>query len=87
MLPGYENLLFAHSSWYVYAATMRIFKHWDFKVQEPHTATGKLSFSSYPGVCIHSHLVTYMYINTPLCCRSLSMFVFLMWSRPAGVSG
>ncbi|KAK2864932.1 hypothetical protein Q7C36_004086 [Tachysurus vachellii] len=52
MLPGYENLLFAHSSWYVYAATMRIFKHWDFNVQEPHTATGKLSFSSYPGFLV-----------------------------------
>ncbi|KAI5087548.1 phospholipase B domain containing 1 precursor [Silurus meridionalis] len=52
VLPGYENVLFAHSSWYVYAATMRIFKHWDFKVQETHTATGKLSFSSYPGFLV-----------------------------------
>lgn len=51
MLPGFENLLFAHSSWYTYAATMRIYKHWDFRVTEPHTATGKLSFSSYPGMC------------------------------------
>ncbi|XP_062847005.1 phospholipase B-like 1 [Trichomycterus rosablanca] len=50
MLPGYENLLFAHSSWYTYAATLRIFKHWDFKIQHPATATGKLSFSSYPGL-------------------------------------
>lgn len=49
MLPGFENLLFAHSSWYTYAATMRIYKHWDFSVTEPHTATGQLSFSSYPG--------------------------------------
>ncbi|XP_013868362.1 phospholipase B-like 1 [Austrofundulus limnaeus] len=52
MLPGYENLLFAHSSWYTYAATMRIYKHWDFHVSEPHTATGKLSFSSYPGFLV-----------------------------------
>lgn len=52
MLPGYENLLFAHSSWYTYAATMRIFKHWDFRVSEAHTATGKLSFSSYPGFLV-----------------------------------
>lgn len=50
VLPGFENLLFAHSSWYTYAATMRIYKHWDFSVAEPHAATGKLSFSSYPGV-------------------------------------
>ncbi|KAM9780476.1 phospholipase B-like 1 [Neosynchiropus ocellatus] len=49
MTPGYENLLFAHSSWYTYAATMRVYKHWDFRVAEPHAATGKLSFSSYPG--------------------------------------
>lgn len=52
MLPGFENLLFAHSSWYTYAATMRIYKHWDFHVSEPHTATGKLSFSSYPGFLV-----------------------------------
>ncbi|XP_026021405.1 phospholipase B-like 1 [Astatotilapia calliptera] len=52
MLPGYENLLFAHSSWYTYAATMRIYKHWDFHISEPHTATGKLSFSSYPGFLV-----------------------------------
>lgn len=52
MLPGFENLLFAHSSWYTYAATMRIYKHWDFRIAEPHTATGKLSFSSYPGFLV-----------------------------------
>ncbi|XP_054616131.1 phospholipase B-like 1 isoform X1 [Dunckerocampus dactyliophorus] len=52
MLPGFENLLFAHSSWYTYAATMRIYKHWDFHLTEPHTATGKLSFSSYPGFLV-----------------------------------
>ncbi|KAM3598434.1 uncharacterized protein V6R79_018022 [Siganus canaliculatus] len=52
MLPGFENLLFAHSSWYTYAATMRIYKHWDFHMTENHTATGKLSFSSYPGFLV-----------------------------------
>ncbi|KAL6103320.1 plbd1 [Pungitius sinensis] len=52
MMPGFENLLFAHSSWYTYAATMRIYKHWDFHITEPHTATGKLSFSSYPGFLV-----------------------------------
>uniref|UniRef100_A0A8C7P9P8 Phospholipase B-like n=1 Tax=Oncorhynchus mykiss TaxID=8022 RepID=A0A8C7P9P8_ONCMY len=52
MLPGFENLLFSHSSWYTYAATMRIYKHWDFHLSEPHTATGKLSFSSYPGFLV-----------------------------------
>ncbi|XP_037611856.1 phospholipase B-like 1 isoform X1 [Sebastes umbrosus] len=49
VLPGFENLLFGHSSWYTYAATMRIYKHWDFRVSDTHAATGKMSFSSYPG--------------------------------------
>ncbi|KAM8837572.1 phospholipase B-like 1 isoform 3-T3 [Spinachia spinachia] len=49
VLPGFENLLFGHSSWYTYAATMRIYKHWDLRVSDTHTATGKMSFSSYPG--------------------------------------
>ncbi|XP_036378885.1 phospholipase B-like 1 [Megalops cyprinoides] len=52
MLPGYENLLLGHSSWYTYAATLRIYKHWDFRLTEPHTATGKMSFSSYPGFLV-----------------------------------
>uniref|UniRef100_A0A8C6T0F0 Phospholipase B-like n=1 Tax=Neogobius melanostomus TaxID=47308 RepID=A0A8C6T0F0_9GOBI len=38
MLPGFENLLFGHSSWYTYAATMRSIR--------------KLSFSSYPGFLV-----------------------------------
>ncbi|XP_039991895.1 phospholipase B-like 1 [Xiphias gladius] len=49
VLPGFENLLFGHSSWYTYAATTRIYKHWDFRVFDTHIATGKMSFSSYPG--------------------------------------
>ncbi|XP_057717076.1 phospholipase B-like 1 [Corythoichthys intestinalis] len=52
VLPGFENLFFAHSSWYTYAATMRIYKHWDFHIADPNTATGKLSFSSYPGFLV-----------------------------------
>ncbi|KAG9343084.1 hypothetical protein JZ751_015303 [Albula glossodonta] len=52
MLPGFENLLLAHSSWYTYAATLRIYKHWDFNVTDPNAATGKLSFSSYPGFLV-----------------------------------
>lgn len=55
VLPGFENLLFGHSSWYMYAATMRIYKHWDFRLSDTHTATGKMSFSSYPGTQTHTH--------------------------------
>uniref|UniRef100_A0A8C9TRS7 Phospholipase B-like n=1 Tax=Scleropages formosus TaxID=113540 RepID=A0A8C9TRS7_SCLFO len=50
MLPGYENILLAHSTWYTYTATLRIYKHWDIGVAEPHTAMGRMSFSSYPGL-------------------------------------
>lgn len=57
VLPGFENLLFGHSSWYMYAATMRIYKHWDFRLSDMHAATGKMSFSSYPGIHRHTHTV------------------------------
>ncbi|KAI2658507.1 Phospholipase B-like 1 [Labeo rohita] len=50
MLPGYENLLLGHSSWYTYAASMRIYKHWDFSLKNKHSGTSRLSFSSYPGI-------------------------------------
>lgn len=49
VLPGFENVFISHSSWFSYAATMRIFKHWDFKLEDQQTATGRQSFSSYPG--------------------------------------
>uniref|UniRef100_A0A8C0HEV1 Phospholipase B-like n=1 Tax=Chelonoidis abingdonii TaxID=106734 RepID=A0A8C0HEV1_CHEAB len=49
VLPGYENIYFAHSSWFTYAATLRIYKHWDFNITDPKTVTGRMSFSSYPG--------------------------------------
>lgn len=49
VLPGYENVYFAHSSWFTYAATLRIYKHWDFRIDDPQTSSGRASFSSYPG--------------------------------------
>ncbi|XP_019901890.1 phospholipase-B 81 isoform X2 [Esox lucius] len=57
VLPGFENLLFAHSSWFSYASTMRIYKHWDFRLANTHTATGKMSFSSYPGTYNSQYMV------------------------------
>ena len=39
----------AHNSWFLYAATMRIFKHYHFNVKDPATAATSLSFSSYAG--------------------------------------
>ncbi|XP_060633165.2 phospholipase B-like 1 [Anolis sagrei] len=52
VLPGYENIYFAHSSWFTYAATLRIYKHWDFRIDDPQTSTGRASFSSYPGFLV-----------------------------------
>ncbi|XP_028636840.1 phospholipase B-like 1 [Grammomys surdaster] len=49
VLPGFENIFFAHSSWYTYAAMLRIYKHWDFNIKDKHTTSNRLSFSSYPG--------------------------------------
>ena len=46
---AYENIYMAHSSWFVYASTHRIYKHYDFNVNDDATALKKLSFSSYPG--------------------------------------
>uniref|UniRef100_A0A4X1V6H5 Phospholipase B-like n=1 Tax=Sus scrofa TaxID=9823 RepID=A0A4X1V6H5_PIG len=49
VLPGFENVFFAHSSWYTYAAMLRIYKHWDFNIIDKDTSSSRLSFSSYPG--------------------------------------
>ncbi|XP_058511746.1 phospholipase B-like 1 isoform X2 [Ochotona princeps] len=49
VLPGFENIIFAHSSWYTYAAMLRIYKHWDFNIADKETSSARLSFSSYPG--------------------------------------
>ncbi|CAO2607007.1 Phospholipase B-like 1, partial [Lemmus lemmus] len=49
VLPGFENIYFAHSSWYTYAAMLRIYKHWDFNIKDKRTSSSRLSFSSYPG--------------------------------------
>lgn len=49
VLPGFENIYFAHSSWYTYAAMLRIYKHWDFNIKDRDTSCSRLSFSSYPG--------------------------------------
>ncbi|KAM7115933.1 phospholipase B-like 1 isoform 1-T1 [Molossus nigricans] len=49
VLPGFENIYFAHSSWYTYAAMLRIYKHWDFNIKDQNTSSNRLSFSSYPG--------------------------------------
>ncbi|XP_032109600.1 phospholipase B-like 1 [Sapajus apella] len=52
VLPGFENILFAHSSWYTYAAMLRIYKHWDFNIKDKDTRSSRMSFSSYPGFLV-----------------------------------
>ncbi|KAM4652040.1 phospholipase B-like 1 [Discoglossus pictus] len=49
VLPGYENVLFGHSSWFTYAAMMRIYKHININIKDPDCHLNKMSFSSYPG--------------------------------------
>ncbi|XP_007942662.2 phospholipase B-like 1 [Orycteropus afer afer] len=49
VLPGFENIFFAHSSWFTYAAMLRIYKHWDFNIKDKDSKSNRLSFSSYPG--------------------------------------
>ncbi|XP_069845765.1 phospholipase B-like 1 isoform X2 [Dipodomys merriami] len=49
VLPGFENIFFAHSSWYTYAAMLRIYKHWDFNLRDSDTSSNRHTFSSYPG--------------------------------------
>lgn len=48
VLGALEDLLMAHSSWFDYAATNRIFKYYEFAFQAT-TGANKISFSSYAG--------------------------------------
>jgi len=45
----FSDLFMAHSSWFTYSNTDRIFKHYFFNYSNPATAARRISFSSYPG--------------------------------------
>eukprot|EP00446_Apocalathium_sp_SHHI-4_P003988 CAMPEP_0177192156 /NCGR_PEP_ID=MMETSP0367-20130122/21744_1 /TAXON_ID=447022 ORGANISM="Scrippsiella hangoei-like, Strain SHHI-4" /NCGR_SAMPLE_ID=MMETSP0367 /ASSEMBLY_ACC=CAM_ASM_000362 /LENGTH=581 /DNA_ID=CAMNT_0018639927 /DNA_START=70 /DNA_END=1815 /DNA_ORIENTATION=- len=45
----YSDLFMAHSSWFTYSNTDRIFKHYYLNFTNPATAARRVSFSSYPG--------------------------------------
>lgn len=47
---NFSELFAGHSSWFSYSSMLRIFKHYDFQVNNQHTATRRHSFSSYPGL-------------------------------------
>ncbi|XP_071509243.1 phospholipase B-like 1 [Diadema antillarum] len=49
VLPGFEDVFMSHSSWFTYSATLRIYKHYHFKLSFQHNAAEVTSFSSYPG--------------------------------------
>ncbi|KAL4240707.1 Phospholipase B-like 1 [Mactra antiquata] len=49
VLGAFEDIFMSHSSWFMYQATMRIFKHYDLNIDDPATAAQQMSFSSYPG--------------------------------------
>lgn len=49
VLGAFEDVYMSHSSWFIYQATMRIYKHYNFNINDPATAAKQVSFSSYPG--------------------------------------
>eukprot|EP00928_Gymnodinium_smaydae_P089142 TRINITY_DN73143_c0_g1_i1.p1 TRINITY_DN73143_c0_g1~~TRINITY_DN73143_c0_g1_i1.p1 ORF type:complete len:614 (+),score=131.30 TRINITY_DN73143_c0_g1_i1:129-1970(+) len=49
VLGDNSDLFMAHSSWFTYSNTNRIFKHYYFNYSDPSTAARRVSFSSYPG--------------------------------------
>jgi len=46
---NFSDMFMGHSSWYTYAATNRIFKHYHFAFNADEVAAQRVSFSSYPG--------------------------------------
>ncbi|XP_071797643.1 phospholipase B-like 1 isoform X1 [Asterias amurensis] len=49
-LPGFEDVLMSHSSWFTYSAMLRIYKHYSFDLSFSYAAAKRMSFSSYPGM-------------------------------------
>ncbi|XP_077865834.1 phospholipase B-like 1, partial [Saccoglossus kowalevskii] len=49
VLGAYENIFMAHSSWFDYSSTIRIYKHYNFNLKSISVASKQMSFSSYPG--------------------------------------
>jgi len=40
----------SHSSWFIYASMMRIYKHYHLNLDDVSLAARSISFSSYPGM-------------------------------------
>ncbi|XP_065837350.1 phospholipase B-like 1 [Oscarella lobularis] len=52
MLPGFEDIVFGHTTWFSFSIMLRIYKHYDLNLQDPATASKGVSFSSYPGCLV-----------------------------------
>ncbi|KAK3089734.1 hypothetical protein FSP39_006039 [Pinctada imbricata] len=80
VLGAYEDIFMSHSSWFVYQATMRIYKHYNFNVQDKATAAKQISFSSYPGINMVMLQTTNNVFNTSLY-QYVSSESLLAWQR------
>jgi len=50
VLPGLEEIFVGHTSWFTYSSMLRIYKSYEFHLQNKASATTKQMFSSYPGM-------------------------------------
>lgn len=48
LLPGIEEIYIGHTSWFVYSSMLRIYKSYEFALQNTESKVIKTSFSSYP---------------------------------------
>ncbi len=49
---NFSDLLMAHSSWFMFANTNRVYKFYSFGFSDPSVAARSISFSSYPGFLV-----------------------------------
>ncbi len=52
LTPGYEDLLYGHSTWFTYKSLLRVFKHYTLHLADNAVASHSVSFSSYPGYLV-----------------------------------
>ena len=47
--PALDRMFMGHSSWFIFQATNRIYKHYNFAFTSSFVEAQRMSFSSYPG--------------------------------------
>jgi len=50
MADDFSDIFAGHSTWFPYSAMNRIFKRYEFNLNNPALAAKKVAFSSYPGM-------------------------------------